>query len=166
MSLAARYCLPSLKNTPCAYDIPNTEHHYFSCLFLTNLLTSVNSLVSFSRFFYPYILKKKKKKILSYLFSSPFPRIKRAWWFDRTGPRNLAPPSRPSVSAPSLNCYLPHFWSFPWQRCARDEWVKRVKSPVEAASRLRQLPKRQREKEKQEKESFGKLYPHPSPFKS
>lgn len=67
--------------------------------------------------------------------SFPFSCVKTSWWFDRTGPRNLLLPSRPSrVSAPSLNCYLPHFWAFPWQQGASERMSE--KREVSSASSI------------------------------
>lgn len=52
--------------------------------------------------------------------SSPFSRIKRAWWFDRMGPGNLLPPSRPFQSLlPHWTVICPISGLFPWQLRAR-----------------------------------------------
>lgn len=67
------------------------------------------------------------------------------------------------VSAHSLNCFLPHFWAFPWQLGA-SERVSEKTEVSSGSSILSQtsclLEKKQRKEEKQHtKKSLGKLLP-------
>ena len=164
----------SLRITPGAHSIPITDRSsfFYSRLSVswnavkspnTNL-TSVNRLHPSSHF--SPILSFPIFQFFCLLLSLPFSfsRIKRAWWFDRTGPRNLLPPSRPSqVSAPSLNCYLPHFWAFPWQLGASErvsekerglQWKQHLVSDSCLLKRQRNEEKKQNKTKKKTRKNW------------
>lgn len=116
------------------YFISNKKIASWKCnLFLTipqraGLFSSFNFFIFINFPLFYYVLS------VSFEFST-FLCIRQAWWFDKLGPRNLLPPSRPSkVFAPLLNWYLPQFHAFSYQQGGREH--VRKESEVSSESNI------------------------------